>query len=189
MPNSRIETAFFIDDNVLEKAGAWTTNGNHLLGGGGQILGSLDFFGWNMITNGEVRGGFTNDGQFFLSEGNLNSPTRRFHLIRAIETVNNTPVTIFSFNILDNRVFKFHGDINFITEDGLSWGNVERKVLARREGALVDNTQETTNYTERVGNQSIDAYWKRSGNLMELKVVGVAGQITYFNSFINYFGA
>jgi hypothetical protein len=189
MPNSRIEAAFFLDDNILEKAGAWTTNGNTLLAGGGDVLGSLDFVGWKMVTSGAIRAGFTNDGQFYLSEGNLNAHSRRYHLIRTQESINNTPLTIFSFNIPDNRVFKFSADVNFITDDGLSWGNVERKMTSRREGALVDNSKETTEYTERFGNKSIEAYWERSGNLMELKVKGLNGQATYFSSYINYFGA
>lgn len=189
MPNSRIEAAPFLNDDIIEAAGAWTTNGNNLLGGGGDKLGSLDFVGWNMITSGNVRAGFTNDGQFFLSEGNLNTQSRRYNLIRTAETNNNTPITIYSFNIPDNRVFKFSADVNFITDNGLNWGNVERKVTARREGSLVDNSKESTDYTERFGNKSIDAYWERSGNLMELKVKGLIGQITYFSSYINYFGA
>lgn len=189
MPNSRIEAANLINDDILETLGAWTTDGNLLIGGGGNLLGSNDFFGFNFITSGIVRGGFTASGEFFISEGSVNPHTRRHQLIRTGESINNTPITLYSFNLLDDRVFKFHADVNFITEDGLSWGNVERRITARREGSLVNNTKETFSYTERKGDTSINAYWERSGNLMELKVKGVSGQTTFFSTYINYFGA
>jgi len=189
MPNSRIESAFLLDDNILETLGAWTTDGNNLVGGGGNLLGSNDFFGFNFITNGIVRGGFRDSGEFFLSEGSLNPQSNYIHRIRNEETNTNVPVTLFSFNIPDNRVFKFHADVNFITEDGLTWGNFERKITARREGILADNSKETFNYTERFGDTSTNAYWERSGNLVELKIKGVTGQPTFFSAMIKYFGA
>jgi hypothetical protein len=189
MPNSRMEIATVLNDDVLEALGAWTTDGNLLIGGGGQLLGSRDFFGFNFITNNIVRGGFRDTGEFFLAEGSLNPQSQYIHQVKNAETNNNTPLTVFQFNIPDNRVFKFHADINFITEDGLTWGNLERKITARREGALADSSKETFNYTERFGDTSIDAYWERSGNLVELKVRGVTGQPTFFSAFIKYFGA
>ncbi len=189
MPNSRIESAFSLSQDDIKAIGAWTTDGNNLLAGGGQLLGSLDFFGFNFITNGIVRGGFKDTGEFFVSEGNTNTPTRFHHLVRTLNTFNNSAQTIFSFNLLDNRVFKFHADVNFITEDGLTWGNVERRITARREGALANNTKETFSYTEKEGDTSVNAYWIRSGNLMELKVKGIIGQQTFFSTYINYFGA
>ena len=188
MPNSRIEAATIINEELLESLGAWTTNGNNLLGGGGQLLGSNDFFGFNFITNGIVRGGFRNTGEFFLAEGSLNPQTQNVSLVRTQTTMDNNPQTIFSFNLLDERVFRFNASIVFTTNDNLSWGSLDRSITARRVAALAENTQETSSYTEREGNTSIDAFWERSGNLVELKVRGLNGQNVFFTGFINYFG-
>lgn len=188
MPNSRIEVAPNLNGEIIEAAGGWVTTGNNLGLGGGSKLGSLDNFGWSMIVNDTTRGGFKDDGSFFVSENEFFPDRHYVHLARSLTTADANPQNIYTFAIPDQRCFAFRFNMVYIAEDNSSYGMLERSVMLLRNGATRILSQETFHKTEKVGNKSIDGKFKIQGTNLVVEVVGEAAKTIKFNTLINYHG-
>ncbi len=188
MPNSRIETSGTYNLEQLETLGCWVTQGNHLGFGGGNKLGSLDNYTFHFITNNQNRGGFRETGERFLTNpsGNIYSEYRE--LTKNLVTNDDSEDYIFRFYIPDKTMYKFSIDINYLSEDYLSWGNFERKIVCLRNNLNVTISKPTMNYTEST-DKRIEAYWKFYGNELRFNVKGVSATNIVWTAKINYFGA
>ena len=188
MPNSRIEASNFLSDDQLELLGAWTTNGNNLLGGGGSLLGSNDDFGWFFITNGIRRGGFFNSGEFFLSINGLNPDHRAVFKPLRFQTVDDSDQVAFSFNIPDLTVYNFNVGVQFRNQDGDSWGRLQRMFTVNREGAVVTSSDQTFPETERFNSDEVNARWTVNGTTIELLVNGLNAENLIWTGLVRYQG-
>ena len=189
MPNSRIEAATFLSDEQLELLGAWTTDGNNLLGGGGDLLGSNDNFGWFFITNSIRRGGFFNTGEFFLSTDGLNPDHRAVFKPLRFSTSDETDQTKFTFTIPDNTVYNFNVGLQFRNQAGTSWGRLQRLITVNREGITVTNSDMTYPETERFNADGSNVRWNINGNDIEMIVNGLIAQDLIWTGLIRYQGA
>lgn len=188
MPNSRLEVAPNLNGEIIEAAGGWVTTGNQLGLGGGSKLGSVDNFGFDLIVNGVTKGGLQDDGSFFISETQFFTDTNYRHLIRTVTTPDDTPTTLYSFPMPDQRAYAFRFNLIYIANDNSSHGMLERTVMLLRNGANLTLSKETFHKTERVGNQSINANFKLQGNNLLIEAVGDSAKDIKFSSLINYHG-
>ncbi len=188
MPNSRIETAFFLTEDDIELLGAWTTNGNNLLGGGGDKLGSLDNFGFEFITSGIRRGGFLDSGEFYLQQNGANLNSKYVKKPIRFITSDELDFNAFSFLIPDNTTYKFNVELQYRQSGGNIWGGFERKILVNRAGILSTKTLETMPFTERVNSIDTNIEWILNGNTIELNVNGISSSNLVWSGLISYQG-
>lgn len=173
MPNSRIEAAFRLTTDVIEALGAWTTDGNNLGAGGGDLLGSLDNYPFYFITNGIKRGGFQNTGEFFLTTNNLNPESNhRFKTFR-LQTNDDIETVAFSFSLADKTTYFMNAEVVYQASGSAAYGALERKICYNRNGTSTINKEHST-YTDRVGNLTTNMRWRLTGNTAELVVKGIA---------------
>lgn len=189
MPNSRIEAATFLSDDALELLGAWTTDGNNLLGGGGDLIGSTDNFGFFFLTNSIRRGGFLNSGEFFLATNGSNPDQRAVFKPLRFTTDDETDQVKFSFTIPDNTVYNFNVGVQFRNANGTSWGRLQRSFTVNREGVLISNTDLTYPETERFNANGTKTQWIVNGNDVELVVNGLIAEDLIWTGLVRYQGA
>ena len=188
MPNSRISTdnEFTIDE--LDLLGAWVTNGNSLIGGGGNLLGSTDNFGFFFLTNNVIRGGYKNTGERFLRNDSSETYSEYKETTRKLITNDNLEECIFKFFIPTNTIHKFTVNINFLSEDLETWGNFERKITILKTPTEIKMSRPTYIYSEST-NHDIKVYYKVVGDELRFYVNGLPSKKVTWTSYINYFGA
>lgn len=188
MPNSRIEASNTLNDDQLELLGAWTTNGNNLLGGGGGLLGSNDNFGFFFITNGIERAGFFNTGEFFLADSAFNPNHRAVFKPLRFQTIDELDQVVFSFSMPTDTVYNFNIGVQFRNEDGANWGRLQRSVTANRVGGVVTLSLETFPETERFNAATSNVRWVLSGTTVQLVVNGLSGTSLIWSGLVKYQG-
>lgn len=186
MPNSRIETGG-ITQEQLESIGGWTTDGNELFAGGGNLLGSTDNFNWYYITNNIRRGGWSTTGERLLIP-DINEGDSWFREIpKRKQTFDDFTDYIFRFFMPDNTLYKFSININFVDETKTNWGNFERKITVLRENGNMHLSRVTFPYTETT-NKAIEGYWTNFGNEVRFNIKGLALNTITWTAYVNYFG-
>lgn len=187
MPNSRIEAAFFVSDEIIEALGAWTTDGNNLIGGGGDLIGSIDDFGFFFLTNSVRRGGFLNTGELFLQQSQANLDHRNVWKVVRTETNDALDTNAFTFSMPSNTTYKFSASVQYRGDAGTDWGGFERKVMAHRDGGT-SLTEQTFPFTEREGDSGTNARWTVSSNDVSLTLNGIAATNVVWSVIIQYQG-
>lgn len=188
MPNSRIESSGIWSEDQLELLGAWVTDGNNLLAGGGNVLGSNDNFPFYFITNGQRRGGFNELGEFFLCDNPSSFESFLRERVKKIETISDEENVIFSIYIPNDTVMNFFSKVIYLTKDALSFGTIGRDVTCLRKGNVITFTGETMPITERKGNQTTKTFFRANGNAVELVVKGILGTSLKVSGQLKYQG-
>jgi hypothetical protein len=173
MPNSRIESSGLWSEDQLELLGAWTTDGNNLLSGGGQVLGSLDNFPFYFITNGLRRGGWSESGEFFLCDSFSSPDSYLREKVKKIETLSDEESVAYSIYMPDDTMMNFSFKVLYLNKDGSSFGTLGRDITALRKGSSINFSSETYSVSERKGNKETKTFVRQNGNLVEFGVKGI----------------
>lgn len=185
---ARIETAANLNDETIGLGGGWVRTGNILGAGGGDKLGSKDNFGWRMIVANVTKGGFEDDGSFFIANGDANPERRHRQLIRNLTSNSNLPVTIFTKAIEDLTAYQINFSLVYLSDDGINWGTIKRSMTVFRDGGVLNNSKESFILTERVGNKTITAKLEISGTSVSIKFYGLAATNIKGSTHISFHG-
>jgi hypothetical protein len=188
MPNSRIEAAFTLTDDIIETLGAWTTDGNALGVGGDNLLGSTDNFEFFFITNGIRRAGFLANGYRFLqTPGTSTGGHARYReLTFETQTTDATETVVFSHAIADNTNYRYQAHTQFLSQDNSEYGGFQRSIIARR---LTSTTlgKEHAHFTD-VTDLNTRSFWRVQTNVMQFVVQGLAATTINWSGMITFQG-
>lgn len=188
MPNSRIESSGLWSEDQLELLGAWTTDGNNLLSGGGQVLGSLDNFPFFFITNGLRRGGWSESGEFFLCDSYSSPDSFLREKVKKIETLSDEESVAYAIYVPDDTMMNFSFKVLYLSKDGSSFGTLGKDVSCLRKGDTISFSSETNQVTERKGSKVTNSFIRKNGNLVEFVVKGINGQSLKWSCQFKYQG-
>jgi hypothetical protein len=188
MPNSRIETSGLWSKKQLELFDIWTTDGNALISGGGNVLGSTDNYPFFFITNGLKRAGFNEAGEFLLCDYLATPETYLKEKVKKIETQSDEEVIPFSIYVPDDTLINFSVKMIYLNKDGSNYGTIARDITCLRKGSTIIFTGETNIITERIGNKSTSLFFRQNVNAVEIVIKGITGLSLKWSSQLKYQG-
>lgn len=177
MPNSRIESSG-ITPQLLDVLGAWTTDGNPIGAGGGNLLGSTDNFGWYFITNNVRRGGWSQTGErlLFVDGVNPNEYFRELPLTK--KTYDDFEDYMFRTYLADNTLNRYIIDVMFSSLDGTTHGTFRREIMGLTIGGVSSLLKETTPHT-LINDKRIKVGFKLFGRELRFNIKGLNKQINW----------
>lgn len=157
--------------------GAWGVVGNASDNSGGDsgfVLGTTTLNSWRFISNNQTAGGFSNSGEFFLKNHSGFAGSEKYHSTNGVQTLNNTPVTIFTLPVQNDFVGRIKCSIQGRRTDGLEMAAFERSVLFNNlSGILTLSTKVHSSFTDKT-QDDYNVLFSASGTNLVVQVVGKA---------------
>jgi hypothetical protein len=188
MPNSRIESSGIWSEDQLELLGAWTTDGNNLLSGGGNIIGSLDNFPFYFVTNGLRRASFNELGELCLIDSPSNFSSFKREKVKTCETNSDEEVVIHSIYLPDDTLMNFSSKVLYLDRNGISFGTLARDISVLRKGTNMIFSKPTFPITERNGEKASNLSYRQNGSSVEIVVKGILSTNLKWSGQFNYQG-
>lgn len=186
-PTTLIKADEGLTTNWIEASGGaasdWLLTGNF---GPNLILGTLTPDRWNFVADALPRGGFEDDGRFFLKTHQFFPNSESYQHTNGVVTFDDLPLPMFTINVPDEHVGFVDVFIVARETTGVERAVFKRQAMFWREGGgAVVSTKVHTMFTDKT-NDNYDVQIVASGNDVIVQVLGDLAQTVVWTGTINH---